>query len=364
MADSVDLELLKSGELDLSRCDFRGADLGGMDLSGRNFSHCLLEKAKCDGTNFEGSDFRGSKVSFMTAKNATFDGCNLTRLHFGYTNLSGASLKDAKVNGARFQHAKLGGANLQGASLVGGSMDADTELEGVIFDEQTDFDGLKVLRPTSRNPLFQDYTFSDGTLHRRPAAVPTITVGEPKEDEPVENLVVSEHQQTAVAKSQIQRLIQNAILTRLTAQQFAGQIEEALQGIPAEQGNRLAEPLQTMLEFSEVLRNLAPSTEPSVAPLDRSDLEARIAELETLVDRLNVELSDVANARKVASDLEKSDGFMANFRRSAGKTAGIATASAAASLVTVGVPTAAVYFLGVEHPVVTTFLNIIGRLPK
>jgi uncharacterized protein YjbI with pentapeptide repeats len=335
-----------------------------MDLSGRNFSHCLFEKAKCEGTNFRGSDFQNSKVNFMTAKNATFDGCNLARLHFGYTDLSGASLKDAKADGARFQHAKLGGANLQGASLVGGSMDADTELEGVIFDGRTDFDGLKVLRPTSRNPLFQDYTFSDGTLHRQSAAVAIIAVDEPKEDEPVENLVVPEPQQTTVAKSQIQQLIQNASLTRLTAQQFAGQIEEALRDIPAEQGNRLAEPLQTMLEFSEVLRNLAPSTEPSATTLDRGELEARIAELETLVDRLNEQLSDATKARKIAEDLAKSDGFIANFRRSAGKTAGIATVSAAASLVTIGVPTAAVYFLGVEHPVVTTFLNIIGRLPK
>lgn len=364
MADSVDLDLLKSGELDLSRCDLRGADLGGMDLRGRNFSHCLLEQAKCEGTNFEGSDLRESKVSFMSAKNANFNGCNLTRLLFSYTDLSGTSLKDAEANGATFHNAKLGGANLQGTSLLGGSIDADTELEGVIFNEQTNFDGLKVLRPTSRNVLFRDYTFSDGTLHRRSSAIATATADHPKEDEPVENLPTPEHQQTAIAKSQIRQLIQNATLTRLTAQQFAGQIEEALRDTPAEQGNRLAEPLQTMLEFAEVLRNLAPSTVPLAAPLDRSDLEVRIVELEMLVDRLNEQLADETKVQKVTEDLAKSDGFMANFRRSAGKAAGIGTVSAAASLVTVGVSTAAVYFLGVEHPVVTSFLTVIKRLPK
>lgn len=364
MADSVNLQLLKSGELDLSRCDFRGADLGGMDLRGRNFSYCLFEKTNCEGTNFEGSDLRNSKVSFMNANNAIFDKCNLARLHFGYKNLTGASLKNAIATGARFQHVKLKGANLQGASLAGASVDADTELEGVISDEQTDFDGLKVLRPTSRNTLFQNYTFSDGTLQRRPAAIATTTVDEPKRDEPLGNSASPENRETAVAKRQIQRLIQNAVVTRLTAQQFAGQIEEALRGVPAQQGNKLAEPLQTMLEFSEVLRNLAPDTAPQATQLDRGDLEARIIELETLVDRLTEQLSDATKARQVAEELAGSDGFIANFRRSSGKAAGIGSVSAAASLVTVGVPTAAVYFLGVEHPLVTTFLSVIGGLPK
>jgi uncharacterized protein YjbI with pentapeptide repeats len=364
MADSVDLEILKSGELDLSRCDFRGADLGGMDLRGRNFSHCLFEKANCEGTNFEGSDFRNSQVSFMDATNAIFDECNLAHLHFGYTRLAGASLKNAIVTGAIFQHVKLNGANLKGASLAGGSVDADTELEGVISDEQTDFNGLKVLRPTSRNTLFQNYTFSNGTLQRQTAAISTMTRDELKRDEPLENSTSSENRKSAVAKGQIQQLIQNAVVTRLTAQQFAGQIEEALGGIPAQQGNKLAEPLQTMLEFSEVLRNLAPDTAPQATQLDRRDLEARIIELETLVDQLTEQLSDATKAREVAEELARSDGFIANFRRSAGKTAGFGSVSAAASIVTVGVPTAAVYFLGVEHPLVTTFLTVIGRLPK
>lgn len=364
MADSEDLELLRSGELDLSRCDFRGADLGGMDLRGRNFSHCLFEKAKCVETNFEGSDFRNSKVSFMIANNATFDSCNLTRLHFGYTNLSGASLKNAVATGVRFQKAKLKGANLQGASLVGGSVDADTELEGVESDEQTNFDGLKVLRPTSRNALFQDYTFNNGTLQRRTTAIVNMTADEPKEENPLENLASPEHRQPAVAKVQIQQLIQNAAVTRLTAKQFAGQIEAALRGIPAKQGNKLTEPLQTMLEFAEVLRSLAPDTVPSATQLDRKDLEARIIELETLVDRLTEQLSDAAKAQKVAKELAESDGFIANFHRSAGKAAGIASVTAVASVVTVGVPAAAVYFLGAEHPLVTTFINVIGRMAK
>lgn len=364
MADSEDLKLLKSGELDLSRCDFREADLGGMDLRGRNFSYCLFGKAKCESTNFEGSDFRNSQISFVKARNAIFNGCDLTRLHFGYVDFSGASFKNAKANGAIFQHAMLRGANLEGASLTGGSVDADTDLEGVQVDGRTDFDGLKVLRPTSRNTLFQGYTFNNGILKRQDSSVATETAEQTTKDEPAEEIPVPERANTSVTTAQIQRLFQNATLTRLTAQQFAGQIEEALRDTPAEHGNRLPEPLQTMLEFAEVLRNLAPSTSSEAEPLNRRELEERILELEILIDKLSEQLSGERKAREAAEVLAASNGFMANFRRSAGNAAGIATVTVATSLVTVGLPAAAVYFLGVEHPVVTTFFNAIGRLPK
>jgi uncharacterized protein YjbI with pentapeptide repeats len=364
MADSEDLKLLASGELDLSRCDFRDADLSGMDLRGRNFSYCLFKKAKCEGTRFDGSDFRNSKVSFMRAKGATFNGCDLTSLHFGYTDLSDASLKDVKANQTIFQHTKLLRANIQGASLGGGRMDVDTVLEGIISDERTDFDGLKVLRPTSRNPLFRDYTFENGTLRRRSVTA----TSEPEElsvqEQPAQNLPSSEHQQIEVSKSQLQLLMQNAILTRLTAQQFAFQIEEALRNVPAAHGNKLAEPLQTMLEFADVLRNLAPDDDMPEDPLDRGKLETRIEELEKLVYQLTDQLYDETKARKAAEELAASDGFMANFRKSAGKTAGIVAVSASASIVTVGVPAAAVFFLGAEHPAITSILTVIGRMPK
>ena len=167
MADSEDMKLLESGEMDLSRCDFRDAKLDGMDLRGRNFSHCLLERASCVGTRFDGSDFTGAKVSFINANNAIFDGCKLAYLHFGYADLSEASFKNGIANGARFQHAKLDGANMEGTQLRSGAIDADTTLSNIISNENTDFEGLQVLRPTARDSLFKDYTFTKGTLHRQ-----------------------------------------------------------------------------------------------------------------------------------------------------------------------------------------------------
>lgn len=364
MADSEDLKLLASGELDLSRCDFREANLGGMDLRGRNFTHCLFGKAECEGTKFDGSDFRNATLSFIRARSASFDGCLLEGRSFGYADLSGASLKDVKARGARFQKTKLSGANLEGANLTGGSIDADTVLDGVISDERTNFEGLKVLRPTSRHPLFTEYRFENGTLRKQSSVDASVPEVSTTTEQSVEVQEAIARQPVKIAKLQLQNLVKHAVLTRVTAQQFAGQIEEILRDVPAAHDNKLVEPLQTMLEVAEVLRNLAPASEALDASLDRDALEERIAELEALVDRLTLELSDETNARKAAEELAASDGFRANFLKSAGKAAGYASVSAVASIVAVGVPTVAVHFLGVEHPVVTAFFNVLGRLPK
>ncbi len=119
-----------------------------------------------------------------------------------------------------------------------------------------------------------------------------------------------------------------------------------------------------MLEVAEVLRNLAPASEALDASLDRDALEGRIAELEALVARLTAELSVETSARKAAEELAVSDGFRANFLKSAGKAGAYASVSAAASIVAVGVPAVAVHFLGIYHPVVTAFLTVLGQLPK
>ena len=167
MADSEDMKRLTSGEKDLSRCDFREANLAGMDLRGRNFTHCLFEKSQCQGTDFRNCDFRYAKVSFMNASGANFESSNIQNLHFGYTILSGCNFSNVLGNGARFQHVQLSNSDMRGASFLGGSIDADTDLTGVLIDDRSNFDRVKVLRSTSRNPLFYEYEFNNGLLIRR-----------------------------------------------------------------------------------------------------------------------------------------------------------------------------------------------------
>lgn len=171
---------------------------------------------------------------------------------------------------------------------------------------------------------------------------------------------VAEPPKVKASKAQIAHLLKTPMVTRLTAQQFASQIRAALHDVPATNGNYLPEPLQTMLEFADALDHLAPASVPVDDPLDRAKLELRIAQLETLVTRLTQQLQDETKSREAAEALAGKGLFARNVKIGAG----LATGAAAVSVVTVGVPTAAVYFLGIEHPLVQAFLTVLGRLPK
>ena len=79
-----------------------------------------------------------------------------------------------------------------------------------------------------------------------------------------------------------------------------------------------------------------------------------------MVAKLTGQLADAEKAVAAAQGLAAKDGFWANFK----KSAGLATGAGAIGLIGVGVPSAAVYFMGAEHPVVRSFLTVLGRLPK
>lgn len=189
MADEVDMNRLKSGEMDLSRCDFRGANLSGMDLRGRDFSHSLFEKAICHATDFTGSDFTGAIVSFIDAERAIFDGCILRKLHFGFSRIPGCKMRNAMGIGIRFQHAHLNHVDMSGADFSNGSIDADTILKDAIANEKTNFEQMSVLRSTARDPLFKDYEFKGGKLYRRP---PNASVAIDIASNPIEAIVVAD----------------------------------------------------------------------------------------------------------------------------------------------------------------------------
>jgi len=162
------------------------------------------------------------------------------------------------------------------------------------------------------------------------------------------------------AEAQIASLLRHALVTRVTAIQLARQIEAALEGVPATVGNRLPDVLQSMADVAEVLRALAPDAEPMTGALDEAHLRLRIAQLEAIVERLTGDLADERKWREAAEALAAKDGFLHNYRKSAGTAAGVATVG----LISIGVPAAAVYFLGIEHPMVQAVLTVLGRLPK
>lgn len=90
------------------------------------------------------------------------------------------------------------------------------------------------------------------------------------------------------------------------------------------------------------------------------NLRLRLAQLEVLVERLTDQLKDAKEATKAAETLAKREGFWTSYRKSLGTSAGVATVG----IVTVGVPTAAIYLLGSENPIVQAFLTGVGKLPK
>lgn len=176
--------------------------------------------------------------------------------------------------------------------------------------------------------------------------------------EPIGGLVEPSPPVVQTAEAQMRALLRNALVTRVSAAAFAEQIAEALRGVPATNGNELAPALQLMAEVGEVLGAIGRQS--ADAQHEENLLRLRISQLESLVDRLTVQLKDAEEARKAAEALAQKDGFMRSYRKSLGIAAGAGTVT----LVGVGVPTAAVYFLGAEHELVKAFLTVLGRLPK
>lgn len=171
---------------------------------------------------------------------------------------------------------------------------------------------------------------------------------------------VPEREKIKTAQTQVQHLIRNATVTRVTAQAFASQIEEALRDVPATHGNQLAEPLQTMQEFAEVLRGLAPETTPTDDPLQTAHLELRISQLEALVDRLTRQLADETKAREAAEALAKKEGLISTHNKAFAAEAGKWNAR----LVYIGVPSAAFYFLGAENPLAILLSKVMAGAIK
>ena len=93
----------------ISRRDFRGLDLRGLDAAGRDLTGLRAEGALLRDANFHGAWLRG----------ANFERANLSNAHLERADLTGASLREADVEGADFSGADLRGADFRGASLLG-----------------------------------------------------------------------------------------------------------------------------------------------------------------------------------------------------------------------------------------------------
>lgn len=164
MAEQTDLELLKSGRLDLASFVLDGADLSGMDLRDRDFRYAHLQ-----GTQFVNANLVGATFSQTKHTNANFQGANLSGVSFDHVNfglnLSHANLAGCKFSGiltrCNFDNSNLCGADFGSADIHEGCSFAD-----VMFDRATSFEKTKALRPYLKFAVLADYEIERGILKR------------------------------------------------------------------------------------------------------------------------------------------------------------------------------------------------------
>ncbi len=165
MADEVDLELVRSRTKDLSKTDLRRADLSGMDLSGADLSGAKLDWIIADRANLANANLSEARVVGASFFEANLSGALLPRV-LTSVKFNGANLRNAKVSisGSNIDFSL---ADISGADFVGSVFSEDVNFDGVISDNETRFDGVEMLRSTSRYPIFSNYDYSGGRLVRK-----------------------------------------------------------------------------------------------------------------------------------------------------------------------------------------------------
>jgi uncharacterized protein YjbI with pentapeptide repeats len=167
MANADDLELLNSGELDLSGCDLVGADLSNRQLAGRDFSKADLSNVKAFSADFSRCRFSAANLHGLAADGANFSGASLSGILIMNGSFVNANLQEAVFSSAHIQNCNFSGADLSGANFRSSQLIGSTEFAEVKFDDATSFEGATGPRILSRVPLFARYTYEGGAFRAR-----------------------------------------------------------------------------------------------------------------------------------------------------------------------------------------------------
>jgi uncharacterized protein YjbI with pentapeptide repeats len=177
VADDGDLALLMAGEKDLTGCDFRKADLVGVDLRGRSLAKATFDHARIGGANFSGVDLSEVSISWVSAEGASFERA-MKKGVISFSNFRNANFREAKFSGCHFQGTDFTGADFRGADFSNASFNDNDVLDSVVVDDHTLFDGVKILRALAKAPAFANYVYDKGTLRRREDAGMAISPAE------------------------------------------------------------------------------------------------------------------------------------------------------------------------------------------
>ncbi len=115
--------LFLSGEADSCQgCDLSGQIIESPADDPAFYRNAQLRQANLSGSDLSGLDLMGSYLTCADLSGANLSGTDLTNVDLIYANLSGADLT---------------GATLSSATLRGAILDANTNLDGVIIDDNT-----------------------------------------------------------------------------------------------------------------------------------------------------------------------------------------------------------------------------------
>ena len=109
-----------------------GANLAGIDLSGRALYNVDFTGANLAGANFTGADVSTASLANADLSGANFTGANLRSSSLATANLTGANLTNADLTGASLSHANLTNATATGALIGGVRWRATTCPDGTI----------------------------------------------------------------------------------------------------------------------------------------------------------------------------------------------------------------------------------------
>lgn len=107
-----------------------GADLSGLQLSGRDFTEAWLDAADMRGADLRGSSFARAVLAHADMTGCQLDSANLTGANLGRARLHGASLRGAVFTDAILAKADFSSASLAGARFDGSQM-TDVDFSGL-----------------------------------------------------------------------------------------------------------------------------------------------------------------------------------------------------------------------------------------
>ncbi|MGB3415219.1 MAG: pentapeptide repeat-containing protein [Mesorhizobium sp.] len=165
MADDHDLALVRSGSRELGKVDLRQADLSGGNFFNADLSGSQLDRSHFVNANLAAADLRGARIVGADFSGADLRGAKLPSTAVA-VKFTGATLRGTRVQ-LRGENIDFRGADLVGADFTGSIFGADVLFDDAQADETSNFNGVEMLRATSRYPAFSNYDYEKGKLVRR-----------------------------------------------------------------------------------------------------------------------------------------------------------------------------------------------------